>query len=278
MFRTLALVGLFSISAFAKSGAEETFEKLKALQGDWVNAESQDVATYEVISNGSAVVERAGGMVTVFHLDNGTIMATHYCAAQNQPRLRATEFSGEIIEFEFVDVTNAKDHPVYINHLSLKLIDKDNFVAVWKANKGEKPETFTYKRSTKPKLNKDNLVSYFEIPTTDIDRAAKFYGEILDTKLFLQKGDGYAYAEFTKRPNGGNNGALVQSKDFKPAAGSTMVYLYVDGDLDTVLKKVAPAGGKVLFPKTKIPGDDGDGYFAWFSDTEGNSVGLHSEK
>jgi predicted enzyme related to lactoylglutathione lyase len=40
---------------------------------------------------------------------------------------------------------------------------------------------------------------------------------------------------------------------------------------------VEPAGGKVLVPKTAI-GMEGAGHFAMISDTEGNTVGLHSQE
>ena len=41
--------------------------------------------------------------------------------------------------------------------------------------------------------------------------------------------------------------------------------------IDAALKKVAGAGGKVVTPKTPIPGM---GAFARVTDTEGNVVGL----
>jgi hypothetical protein len=43
--------------------------------------------------------------------------------------------------------------------------------------------------------------------------------------------------------------------------------------LDNVLNKVEGAGGKVVMPKVSI-GDNG--FMAFFIDTEGNKMGLHS--
>jgi uncharacterized protein len=40
-----------------------------------------------------------------------------------------------------------------------------------------------------------------------------------------------------------------------------------------MLQRVEHAGGKILLPKTPISGDRG---FAYFEDTEGNRIGLHS--
>jgi predicted enzyme related to lactoylglutathione lyase len=45
------------------------------------------------------------------------------------------------------------------------------------------------------------------------------------------------------------------------------------GDLNTMIDRVEPAGGRVTMAKT---GDEASGYVAFFTDTEGNTVGLHS--
>jgi len=41
-----------------------------------------------------------------------------------------------------------------------------------------------------------------------------------------------------------------------------------------VADKIHEAGGKIILPKTLI--DEQSGYMALFTDTEGNTVGLHS--
>jgi predicted enzyme related to lactoylglutathione lyase len=52
------------------------------------------------------------------------------------------------------------------------------------------------------------------------------------------------------------------------------VYLNANPDLQAVLDRVEDAGGTILMPKTAIGLDAG--YFALISDTEGNTIGLHS--
>ena len=49
-------------------------------------------------------------MGSVYHLDGADLRVTHYCAAQNQPRLRATSFGTDNsdIRFSFVDITNLR--------------------------------------------------------------------------------------------------------------------------------------------------------------------------
>jgi predicted enzyme related to lactoylglutathione lyase len=66
---------------------------------------------------------------------------------------------------------------------------------------------------------------------------------------------------------------LVKSDDHKPSMEGVVLYLNGDPDLDNVLNKVEGAGGKVVMPKVSI-GDNG--FMAFFIDTEGNKMGLHS--
>ncbi len=130
-----------------------------------------------------------------------------------------------------------------------------------------------------------HAIAWFEIPAVDYDRAVKFYGEVLGRPLIPMADpsgnetgpDGARMAVFSDPSEiGAINGAVVFTKDQnqKPTRDGTVVYLYVDGDLNTALNRVEPAGGKVIIPKTLIA--EGMGYFAHFEDTEGNRVGLFS--
>jgi hypothetical protein len=87
-------------------------EKIKALAGRWegttfreANGTSAAVVTYEVTAAGSAVIEKLfpgtkGEMMTVYHDDSsGRLVATHYCNAANQPKLRLMESNGERLYF-----------------------------------------------------------------------------------------------------------------------------------------------------------------------------------
>ena len=69
------------------------------------------------------------------------------------------------------------------------------------------------------------------------------------------------------------SGALVASKESKPSGDGTVVYLNGGDDLSVPLKRVGTAGGEVLADKTSI-GEHG--FIAYFLDTEGNRVALHS--
>ncbi len=125
---------------------------------------------------------------------------------------------------------------------------------------------------------KRNPVSWFEIPVTDMDRAMKFYQEVLGHELALQpEMEGMLMAWFPMEEKAeGATGALVKHDMYKPSMTGSLVYFTaMSGDLDNELGKVEAAGGKVLMPKKDI----GEyGFVAMFQDSEGNSVALHSEK
>ena len=55
-----------------------------------------------------------------------------------------------------------------------------------------------------------------------------------------------------------------------------VVYLNAQPNVDAVLARVEKAGGKVQGPVIELPQDIG--YIGFFTDTEGNRIGLHSPK
>ena len=124
-------------------------------------------------------------------------------------------------------------------------------------------------------MTNPNTVNWYEIPTTDLDRAARFYETLLGVTLKREAMGGQELAIFKSSRTGGVGGALVKDARRKPSSGGTLVYLDTRGDLDGAIARTAPAGGQVLVPKTDI----GEmGAFAIVLDTEGNAVGIHAEK
>lgn len=126
------------------------------------------------------------------------------------------------------------------------------------------------------KMDKDtNAVNYFEIAVADIKRATKFYESIFEITLRSGEWTGMKMAMFpTDGNNGTVSGALVQSQMHTPSAAGAIVYLNANPDMQSVLDRIEKAGGKVTMPKTLI--DKQIGYMAFFTDTEGNRVALHS--
>lgn len=120
-----------------------------------------------------------------------------------------------------------------------------------------------------------NAINWFEIPVNDIDRACKFYGDILASKIEKMAFGDYYMAFFPSQQEG-VGGALVKGAGYTPSQEGTLAYLNGGDDLNTVLNRVESAGGKVVIPKTMI--NDQYGFYARFNDTEGNLVALHSMK
>jgi predicted enzyme related to lactoylglutathione lyase len=120
-----------------------------------------------------------------------------------------------------------------------------------------------------------NAINWFEIAVMDIERATRFYETILDVKTNPMEMMGMKMAMFpTSGLSGQVGGALVQSDMHVPSQAGSMIYLNANPDLDLVTKRIVKAGGKISMPKTLI--DESTGYMAFFTDTEGNTVGLHS--
>lgn len=122
-----------------------------------------------------------------------------------------------------------------------------------------------------------NAISWFEIPTTDIDRAQKFYETIFGISLMPMDMENIKMRMFPlDNPMEGVGGTLVDSGGFHKPSATDGPLIYLDGnpDLQNVLGKVEAAGGKVIVPKTEISPEYG--YMGVFIDTEGNRIALHS--
>lgn len=121
----------------------------------------------------------------------------------------------------------------------------------------------------------NNSVNWFEIPVENFDRANKFYSSILDAELHVQEMMNIKMG-FLPCDQGAVGGSICQGEGYVPSDKGTVVYLNGGDDLNKVLNRVESAGGKVLMPKTQI--NEEIGYMAFFGDSEGNKVALHSYK
>ena len=68
-------------------------------------------------------------MTSVYHLDGADLRMTHFCAAQNQPRLKAqrVDLVHGNIDFGFVDVTNLRSaDAAHVHGLEMRLIDSNH--------------------------------------------------------------------------------------------------------------------------------------------------------
>ena len=123
-------------------------------------------------------------------------------------------------------------------------------------------------------------VVHFEIPFDDGDRARSFYGDVFGWQLMEMPGMDYTIVmtgptdeESGPSEAGFINGGMFERSDDFPGKGPTVV---IDvPSIDDALQKVGGAGGSVLAEKSAV----GEmGFSAYFTDPEGNLVGLWETK
>lgn len=126
------------------------------------------------------------------------------------------------------------------------------------------------------KMDQDtNALNWFEIPVKDITRATTFYEAAFEIKMIPMEMPEMHMAMFPGEGSHGKvGGALVQSQMHHPSSQGAFIYLNGNPDLQLVLNRVEKSGGKIIMPKTLISKENG--HMAFISDTEGNTVGIHS--
>jgi predicted enzyme related to lactoylglutathione lyase len=114
-------------------------------------------------------------------------------------------------------------------------------------------------------------VSWFEIPVYQLERAKAFYDHLYGIVMETSVAGDYCMAFFPA--SGGVGGALVQGPGCVPSDTGPLIYLNAGQDLDGMLERVEPGGGRVIMGRTLI--SEGAGWFALFIDSEGNRLALH---
>lgn len=155
-FALLATIAA-ATSAVAAETASPEFDRIKALAGEWEGTgrgpDGKNIAataSIRLVSAGSAVMMVTGPgtpheMVTMFHRDDANLMATHYCSAMNQPRMRARPGKEATrIAFEFIDGTNLGAHPAHMKGLVLSMPDADHHTEEWTFQDGGAQHTMTF--------------------------------------------------------------------------------------------------------------------------------------
>jgi uncharacterized protein len=120
-------------------------------------------------------------------------------------------------------------------------------------------------------------VVHFEIPMDDRDRAKSFYSSVFGWELTTMEMPGGEYTtalttavdETTRMPTepGAINGGLTE----RQGPVSQPVITIGVAAIDDTLKQIESAGGNVVQARTEIPEM---GAFAYFTDSEGNVMGL----
>lgn len=121
-----------------------------------------------------------------------------------------------------------------------------------------------------------NMVGWFEIPVSDMDRAKAFYEAVFKIEINVMDFGGILMGWFpaSDMSSHGASGSLIKQESYIPSQEGTMVYFMSD-DVQNELDRIEAAGGTIYQPKTQI--SEEYGYMGVFIDTEGNRVALHSQ-
>ncbi|MBD2717441.1 MULTISPECIES: VOC family protein [unclassified Synechococcus] len=120
-----------------------------------------------------------------------------------------------------------------------------------------------------------NPVIWFELYVDDMARARAFYEAVFEVTLESMGDTGMEYYAFPMQDDKvGAGGALAKMEGMAPGGGGgTLIYFHCD-DCAVEESRVAGAGGTVIKPKMSI---GAYGFMSLVLDTEGNTIGLHSQ-
>jgi hypothetical protein len=147
--------------AFADAGSE-AFANLRRLTGEWEARTARGSVirlVYKAVAADSALVEtfRTGPgreTLTIYHPDGSDLIATHYCAQGNQPRLRLqSPGANQILEFAYYDATNlAGSSTSHLTRLRFEFKDSSHFerTEVYAANGKDEVTVLNFVRVAPP--------------------------------------------------------------------------------------------------------------------------------
>ena len=164
---------LLCVLPFSTAAAEDTkivsdeFLELRAhLHGNWVGEYTNGTIDepdewrpveirYALTAGGSAIVEDyhfddsgIPTMTTVYYPDGKGMQLTHYCGAQNHPRMEWTGYDEDTrtYGFRFLDITNLHDDADYHSRsLDLSFVTDDSIVLAYSGDMEGKTSVQTFK-------------------------------------------------------------------------------------------------------------------------------------
>ncbi|MBS0195389.1 MAG: hypothetical protein JSR77_01390 [Planctomycetes bacterium] len=120
-------------------------DRVKGLEGTWEMTDDKgqkSTLVFKTMAAGSAVREimfpgSPHEMTNLYHMDGSSLVVTHYCAAGNEPTMRATAAEGDSIHFTTDHVSNlgSKDE-TYMGELTLVFKGPNQFEQHWKSITG----------------------------------------------------------------------------------------------------------------------------------------------
>lgn len=150
---TAAVSSCASTPRAAGPEAAAQLERLKRLEGAWVALNGGEGMTagaqvqYRVTGGGTTVVETLfpatpHEMVSVYHLADGQLVMTHYCAVGNQPFMVARPApDANRLVFECVGGANVnRKRGLYMGRAEFEFVDAARINTTWSAVKDGKPD------------------------------------------------------------------------------------------------------------------------------------------
>ncbi|HVP40296.1 MAG TPA: hypothetical protein VMS93_14050 [Candidatus Saccharimonadales bacterium] len=150
----LALASAAEMKHQHAAAGPSALDPIKKLAGEWVGKagpaggkEMDAAVTYHVTASGSAVMETLfpgtdHEMVTMYTLDKGNVVLTHYCDSGNQPRMKARKGTpaNELV-FDFAGGANldpGKDR--FMHNAKMVLVDDRHLRSEWTSWQGGKEQ------------------------------------------------------------------------------------------------------------------------------------------
>ena len=132
-----SLLALTAVRGADQTDARAAFTQLQTLAGEREGkTEAGRVlkVSYRLTAAGTVLVETwtlgpQRESLTLYHMDNESLIATHYCPLGNQPRLRFKEGGKpSLFAFEFVSATNlARPEAAHQHRFEVELLDANSF-------------------------------------------------------------------------------------------------------------------------------------------------------
>ena len=119
-----------------------------------------------------------------------------------------------------------------------------------------------------------NAISWFEIPSTQLNQAQAFFETVLACKMRRESMGPSENAVFPYEGEGVGGAVMAGPTAPVSSAGGILIYLDASPSLDAVLARVTAAGGHIAMPRQALP--PGMGFIAHITDLDGNRVGLHA--
>lgn len=150
-----ALVALVSADGAraVEKRKDPALELLKSLEGDWSGPAVWDQGgrkgsvdfqvRYKTTAGGNTVTEwlfpgTPGEMMSVYYLEGGDVVMTHFCTSANQPRFKLHRSADpNDLDFRCVGGFNMQETDSHMHSARIRVVGPDHIQGAWTSKKGE---------------------------------------------------------------------------------------------------------------------------------------------